>query len=146
MHSWKDRKVKHSSCCTCTRYLPRATATIRCDKERNAIDADDPIIFSCNCSGSARSPYEVTIDFVNRSWCHEAGVGYTATYKLTGAGLGKSYCLRFTENMESTFCTVRRCISQIAIGARLFETCMNTRLLKKNGLGMERVCVCYPCN
>ena len=104
-----------------------------------------PSFSPSDCPGRARSPYEVTIDFVNRSWCVTADAWHTAAYRLIGAGSGISYCVCFTENMESTLCTVCRSISEIAMDARFFETWMSTRLLKKNGLGMERDSDCYPC-
>lgn len=104
-----------------------------------------PSFSPSDCSGCARSTYEVTIDFVNRCWCPTADAWHTASYRLIGAGPGISYCVCFTENMESTLCTVCRSISEIVMDARLFETWMSTRLLKKNGLGMERDSDCYPC-
>ena len=104
-----------------------------------------PSFSPSDCSGCARSTYEVTIDSVNRCWCLTADAWHTVAYRLIGAGSGISYCVCFTENMESTLCTVCRSISEIAMGARLFETWMSTRLLNKNGLGMERGCDCDSC-
>ena len=74
-----------------------------------------------DCSGCARSTYEVANESVIRCWCLTADAWHIAAYRLIGAGSGISYGVCSTENMESTFYTVCRSISEITMDARFFR-------------------------